>query len=464
LSNRMADSEVENAAPQDSISVGDNQSTFTGSTVTGFTSAAARRKIINVETSTLFQLRSEVAQKAGEVTEIKNKLGVFKAPVVSRKLLPEELKAKKRARKEEKRNAGIDARNERDMEQRLKDRQTADKVRRKLEAKSRLYDAVHNGEELDDYLRENCLVDFDGKEIDRSRERRADPRDIDRGRPRERHYSQQSETMSHTSDLIEHTDALGRTKLISRDQLREERENDREITDMRRNEYDERSSRYSDGSRSPSPESKQARFQNIDDGDIRGLGVGYYNFSADESMRRQQMSILDTLRASTEDSRHNKQVKETEKAEKKRKMLERKRAQLAKKFKVKAESIAIPETNVVVDLPAPKPMNMTEMNIDRNIAKAKKSERDWDKEKDMDEIYGKDEGHRRPIATETDYYQRMRDERKDEFAPSYDEQPVRNSYNNSYIPQQQHQTYSNQYGGNGYGEGSSQQHHSQWGY
>lgn len=78
----MADSEVENTAPQDSISVGDNQSTFTGSTVTGFTSAAARRKIINVETSTLFQLRSEVAQKAGEVTEIKNKLGVFKAPVV----------------------------------------------------------------------------------------------------------------------------------------------------------------------------------------------------------------------------------------------------------------------------------------------------------------------------------------------------------------------------------------------
>ena len=44
------------------------------------------------------------------------------------------------------------------MEQRLKDRQTADKVRKKLEAKSRLYDAVHNGEELDDYMRlENKL-------------------------------------------------------------------------------------------------------------------------------------------------------------------------------------------------------------------------------------------------------------------------------------------------------------------
>ena len=96
----------------------------------------------------------------------------------------------------------------------------------------------------------------------------------------------------------------------------------------------------------------------------------------------------------------------------------------------------------------------------------------------MDEIYGKDEGQRRPVATETDYYQRMRDERKDEFAPTYDEQPARNSYNNSYIrkffdiysllikilAQQQHQTYSNQYGGNGYGEGSSQQHANQWGY
>ena len=67
--------------------------------------------------------------------------------------MPEELKAKKRARKEEKRNAGIDSRNERDMVQWLKDRQTADKVRRKLEAKSRLYDAVNNGEELDDYMR-----------------------------------------------------------------------------------------------------------------------------------------------------------------------------------------------------------------------------------------------------------------------------------------------------------------------
>lgn len=71
----------------------------------------------------------------------------------SRKLLPEELKAKRKARKEEKRNAGIDARNERDMAQRLKDRETADKVRRKLEAKSRLYDAVNNGEQLDDYMR-----------------------------------------------------------------------------------------------------------------------------------------------------------------------------------------------------------------------------------------------------------------------------------------------------------------------
>ena len=65
----------------------------------------------------------------------------------------------------------------------------------------------------------------------------------------------------------------------------------------------------------------------------------------------------------------------------------------------------------------------------------------------MDEIYGKDEGHRRPVATETDYYQRMRDERKDEFAPSYDEQPVRNSYTNSYIRKFffKHALFSSQY-------------------
>ena len=73
-------------------------------------------------------------------------------------------------------------------------------------------------------------------------------------------------------------------------------------------------SRYSDGSRSPSPESKQARFQNMDDGDIRDLGVGYYNFSADESTRQQQMGILNTLRERTKETRQMKQQKETNKA------------------------------------------------------------------------------------------------------------------------------------------------------
>jgi hypothetical protein len=74
------------------------------------------------------------------------------------------------------------------------------------------------------------------------------------------------------------------------------REYDREITDLKRDDFDERSNRYSDGSRSPSPESKQARFQNLDDGDTRELGVGYFNFSGDEATRQQQMGLLDTLR------------------------------------------------------------------------------------------------------------------------------------------------------------------------
>ena len=39
------------------------------------------------------------------------------------------------------------------------------------------------------------------------------------------------------------------------------------------------------GSRSPSPESKQARFQNIDDGDIRGLGVGYWGYPGQGNIR-----------------------------------------------------------------------------------------------------------------------------------------------------------------------------------
>ena len=44
--------------------------------------------------------------------------------------------------------------------------------------------------------------------------------------------------------------------------------------------------------RSPSPENKQARFQTMDDGDIRDLGVGYFSFSRDENERQKQMSLL----------------------------------------------------------------------------------------------------------------------------------------------------------------------------
>ena len=47
-----------------------------------------------------------------------------------------------------------------------KERATADKVRKKLEAKSRVYDRIQQGDEMDDYMRENCLVDFDGKDSD----------------------------------------------------------------------------------------------------------------------------------------------------------------------------------------------------------------------------------------------------------------------------------------------------------
>jgi len=62
-------------------------------------------------------------------------------------------------------------------------------------------------------------------------------------------------------------------------------------------------------------------------------------------------------------------------------MLEKKRKFLARKRGCKVEEIEIPETDIVIDLPAPKPMDRTEMNIDRNIATAKKAARDWDKEK-----------------------------------------------------------------------------------
>ena len=64
---------------------------------------------------------------------------------------------------------------------------------------------------------------------------------------------------SETSDMIEHRDALGRTTYISKNELSKQRERDLQMSDPKRDDYDERYSRYSDESRSPSPETKQAR-------------------------------------------------------------------------------------------------------------------------------------------------------------------------------------------------------------
>ena len=59
--------------------------------------------------------------------------------------MPEELKRKRKEARVEKKNKGIEERNARDAEEMAKERATADKVRKKLEAKSRVYDRIQQG-------------------------------------------------------------------------------------------------------------------------------------------------------------------------------------------------------------------------------------------------------------------------------------------------------------------------------
>ena len=56
-------------------------------------------------------------------------------------------------------------------------------MKRKLEAKARIYDRVQQGEDMDDYMKENCLVDFDGKEIPERK------KESERGRSRHTSYA-----------------------------------------------------------------------------------------------------------------------------------------------------------------------------------------------------------------------------------------------------------------------------------
>ena len=55
---------------------------------------------------------------------------------------------------------------------------------------------------------------------------------------------------------------------------------------------------------------------------------------------------------------------------------------------------------------------------------------------DMEEIYGEHEGRRRPVA-ESQYYEKMRNERNEAFAPNYGEESANsgaNFYSDAYRP------------------------------
>jgi len=51
----------------------------------------------------------------------------------------------------------------------------------------------------------------------------------------------------------------------------------------------------------------------------------------------------------------------------------------------------------------------------------------------MEEIYGENEGRRRPMASETQYYEKMRNERNDQFAPNYTSDPKSSFYSEAYL-------------------------------
>ena len=68
----------------------------------------------------------------------------------------------------------------------------------------------------------------------------------------------------------------------------------------------------------------------------------------------------------------------------------------------------------------------------------------------MEEIYGTADGGRKPMATETDYYERMRNERNDQFAPNYNDEP-KCHYTQSYLEAKAQSERNNEETGNYHG-------------
>ncbi|XP_072178421.1 coiled-coil domain-containing protein 174-like [Diadema setosum] len=237
-----------------------------------------------------------------------------------------------------KKNAGVKARAEKDLEKLEEERNELENARSKLEAKAKFYEKMtKDGGLPNSDGGEHFLVDFEKKALDNLDELRS------RGvgpLPREEAEKEVVDRLAEDDDIpppanrdeewVDYTDSLGRSRrcmrkdlphLISMDknlnpqayQEKEEKtkpEKGEELPDLMSNDmYREMLRKKWEAEEEAASNGPQGstHYQNVKYDEVRDLGVGYFDFSKDQTERNEQMERLQLLRDETLEQRQRRE-------------------------------------------------------------------------------------------------------------------------------------------------------------
>nr|CAB3228282.1 coiled-coil domain-containing protein 174-like [Phallusia mammillata] len=210
-----------------------------------------------------------------------------------------------------KKNSGVEKRNERDQELEEEQVDKLSKVQSILEAKAKMYDKMTSGNVIpDEETSQLFLVDFEQKAIDSWRKKREAGDNISKPEVNVKVINEVKETINDAkSQWVDYVDALGRTRTCLKEDLHKFQKMDEKLApaehqtstrdlmsdDMRREE--ER--RKWEEEAQEEVEAGPVHFENVRFGEKRELGVGYYAFSQEAEKRKEQLQRLNKAREDT---------------------------------------------------------------------------------------------------------------------------------------------------------------------
>ncbi|XP_072037113.1 coiled-coil domain-containing protein 174-like [Amphiura filiformis] len=402
------------------------------------------RKKIGVNESSIVGLKAELFRKqeefkrerlqnAGSSSTSRPKSSVKKANIWSKK------------------NAGVDSRAERDTQLTSEEEDTLARSQSILAAKAKLYEKMTGGNIIpDESTNERFLVDFEKKVVDKihaekeMKEKAEDEEEIVATVPtREEMMMESTEDDVDDSNIpppasvdeewVDYVDSLGRSRRCMRkdvphlinmdkdlnpDKFREDEKKEKLGTDtlpdllsqdmyreMLRKKWETEAEEAA--KKGPGP----VHYQNVKFDEVRELGVGYFDFSKDETQRQEQMESLQMLRDETVDQRaRREQLKAKRKA-----AMQARLAKVKQRNKLKGDIPGLDDEEENKDAPDDTVEErskdaledrLADKSYDMLLGKSKKEQpvvREWD--------IGKD-----PNLWE-EAKKKARDERLSEFAP-----------------------------------------------